>query len=85
MPAEYESDFEYFSKKYRIINNNVYCELIFYSFEFIIACFVFWFRNFSYAGWLSGELIKYSRKPDSIYKTYFNISSVSLVWSLAIS
>ena len=45
--------------------------IIFYSFEFIIACFVFWFRNFSYAGWLSGELIKYSRKPDSIYKVYF--------------
>jgi len=45
--------------------------IIFYSFEFMIACFVFWFRNFSYAGWLSGELIKYSRKPDSIYKPYF--------------
>lgn len=45
--------------------------LIFYSFEFIIASLVFWFRNFSYAGWLAGELIKYSRRPDSIYKNFF--------------
>ena len=45
--------------------------IIFYSFEFIIACFVFWFRNFSYAGWLAGELVKYSRRPDSIYKNFF--------------
>ena len=45
--------------------------VIFYSFEFIIASLVFWFRNFSYAGWLSGELIKYSRRPDAIYKNWF--------------
>ena len=45
--------------------------LIFYSFEFIIASLVFWFRNFSYAGWLAGELTKYSRRPDSIYKNFF--------------
>ena len=44
---------------------------IFYSFEFIISSMVFWFRNFSYAGWLAGELIKYSRRPDSIYKNLF--------------
>ena len=44
---------------------------IFYSFEFIIASLVFWFRNFSYAGWLAGELTKYSRRPDSIYKNFF--------------
>ena len=44
---------------------------IFYSIEFIIASLVFWFRNFSYAGWLAGELLKYSRRPDSIYKTWF--------------
>ena len=44
---------------------------IFYSFEFIIASLVFWFRNFSYAGWLAGELTKYSRRPDSIYKNLF--------------
>ena len=45
--------------------------IIFYSFEFIIASLVFWFRNFSYAGWLAGELTKYSRRPDSIYKNFF--------------
>ena len=44
---------------------------IFYSFEFMIASLSFWFRNFSYAGWLAGELIKYSRRPDSIYKKWF--------------
>jgi len=44
---------------------------IFYSVEFIIASLSFWFRNFSYAGWLAGELIKYSRRPDSIYKNFF--------------
>ena len=44
---------------------------IFYSFEFIIASLSFWFRNFSYAGWLAGELTKYSRRPDSIYKKWF--------------
>ena len=45
--------------------------IIFYSIEFIIACLAFWFRNFSYAGWLAGELIKYSRRPDTIYKNWF--------------
>ena len=44
---------------------------IFYSFEFMIASLVFWLRNFSYAGWLAGELVKYSRRPDSIYKQWF--------------
>ena len=47
---------------------------IFYSFEFIIASLVFWFRNFSYAGWLAGELIKYSRRPDAIYPKWFRKS-----------
>jgi len=45
--------------------------IIFYSIEFMIASLAFWFRNFSYAGWLAGELIKYSRRPDSIYKNWF--------------
>ena len=45
--------------------------IIFYSFEFMIASLSFWFRNFSYAGWLAGELLKYSRRPDSIYKQWF--------------
>ena len=45
--------------------------IIFYSIEFLIACLSFWFRNFSYAGWLSGELTKYARRPDPIYKKWF--------------
>ena len=52
--------------------------LIFYSFEFIISCLAFWFRNFSYAGWLAGELIKYSRRPDSIYKKWFRKTLFSI-------
>ena len=47
---------------------------IFYSVEFIISCLAFWFRNFSYAGWLSSELTKYSRRPDSIYKSWLRKS-----------
>jgi len=61
--------------------------LIFYSFEFIISSLAFWFRNFSYAGWLSGELIKYSRRPDSIYtkwfrKTLFSIFPMAMISSV---
>ena len=60
---------------------------IFYSFEFIIASLVFWFRNFSYAGWLAGELTKYSRRPDSIYrnffrKTLFTIFPMAMIFSV---
>ncbi len=47
---------------------------IFYSFEFLISCMAFWFRNFSYAGWLASELTKYSRRPDSIYKNWLRKS-----------
>ena len=52
--------------------------LIFYAFEFIISCLAFWFRNFSYAGWLAGELTKYSRRPDSIYKKWFQKTLFSI-------
>ena len=45
--------------------------LIFYCFEFIISCLVFWYRNFSVGGWLASEMTKYSRRPDSIYKGKF--------------
>ena len=45
--------------------------LIFYCVEFIISCLVFWYRNFSVGGWLSSEMTKYSRRPDSIYKGKF--------------
>ena len=60
---------------------------IFYSFEFLIASLAFWFRNFSYAGWLAGELIKYSRRPDSIYtkwfrKTLFSIFPMAMIFSV---
>ena len=51
---------------------------IFYSFEFIISSLVFWLRNFSYAGWLAGELIKYSRRPDAIYKKWFQKTLFSI-------
>ena len=51
---------------------------IFYAFEFLISCLSFWFRNFSYAGWLAGELIKYSRRPDSIYKKWFRKTLFSI-------
>ena len=45
--------------------------LLFYSIEFIISCLVFWYRNFSVGGWLSSEVTKYSRRPDSIYTGKF--------------
>ena len=45
--------------------------LIFYCFEFIISCLVFWYRNFSVGGWLASEMTKYSRRPDSIYQGKF--------------
>tara|TARA_Y100000590_G_scaffold456563_1_gene607384 strand:- start:369 stop:1172 length:804 start_codon:yes stop_codon:yes gene_type:complete len=60
---------------------------IFYSFEFIISCLAFWFRNFSYAGWLASELTKYSRRPDSIYikwfrKTLFTVFPMAMICSV---
>ena len=76
-----------------LLYNYIFCFLsvilgiiIFYSIEFIIACLVFWFRNFSYAGWLSGELIKYSRRPDAIYKNWFkNILFTILPMAMIVS
>ena len=61
--------------------------LIFYSFEFIISCLVFWYRNFSVGGWLASEMTKYSRRPDSIYKgkfrrIIFSIFPMALISSL---
>ena len=61
--------------------------LILYCVEFMIACLVFWYKNFSVGGWLSSELIKYSRRPDSIYsgvfrKAIFTIFPMALVSSL---
>jgi len=61
--------------------------LILYCVEFIIACLVFWYKNFSVGGWLSSELTKYSRRPDSIYtgafrKALFSFFPMALVSSL---
>ena len=61
--------------------------LILYCVEFMIACLVFWYKNFSVGGWLASELIKYSRRPDSIYsgifrKALFTIFPMALVSSL---
>ena len=61
--------------------------LILYCVEFIIACLVFWYKNFSVGGWLASELTKYSRRPDSIYtgvfrKALFTFFPMALVSSL---
>ena len=61
--------------------------LILYCVEFIIACLVFWYKNFSVGGWLASELTKYSRRPDSIYtgpfrKALFSFFPMALVSSL---
>ena len=45
--------------------------IIFYCIEFMISCLVFWYKNFSVGGWLSSEMTKYSRRPDSIYSGWF--------------
>ena len=42
-------------------------QLLWYSVEFIISSSCFWFKNFSVAGWLSHEILKFSTRPDSIY------------------
>ena len=61
--------------------------LILYCVEFTIACLVFWYKNFSVGGWLSSELTKYSRRPDSIYtgtfrKVLFTFFPMAMVSSL---
>ena len=61
--------------------------LILYCVEFIIACLVFWYKNFSVGGWFASELTKYSRRPDSIYtgvfrKALFSFFPMALVSSL---
>ena len=61
--------------------------LILYSLEFIISCLVFWYKNFSVGGWLSSELTKYSRRPDSIYsgvlrKLLFSFFPMAMISSL---
>ena len=41
--------------------------VILYGVDFIISTSCFWFKNFSVAGWLSHEVIKFSTRPDTIY------------------
>ena len=42
-------------------------QILWYSVEFIISSSCFWFKNFSVAGWLSHEILKFATRPDSIY------------------
>ena len=60
--------------------------LIWYSIEFIIASLTFFFRDFRTGGWLSHEIMKFSMRPDSIYKGFmrrilFTILPMALVAS----
>ena len=41
--------------------------VIWYSIDFIIHCLSFWFKNFSVAGWLSSNMLQFSKRPDTIY------------------
>ena len=52
---------------------------IWYSLNFIIACGCFWFKNFRMAGWLSNEILKFSRRPDSIYTGYVRFTLFSFI------
>ena len=61
--------------------------LIWYSFEFIIACLTFYFRDFRTGGWLNHEIMKFSMRPDTIYKGFirkilFTILPMALVASV---
>ena len=61
--------------------------LIWYSFEFIIASLTFFFRDFRTGGWLSHEVMKFSMRPDSIYRGFvrkilFTILPMALVASV---
>jgi ABC-2 type transport system permease protein len=60
---------------------------IWYSIDFLISSSCFWFKNFSVAGWLSHEIIKFSSRPDTIYtgllrKLLFSIVPMTLVASI---
>ena len=53
--------------------------LIWYSFEFIISCGCFWFKNFRMVGWLTNEVLKFSRRPDSIYSGFVRFTLFSFI------
>ena len=62
-------------------------QILWYSVEFIISSSCFWFKNFSVAGWLSHEIMKFSTRPDSIYtgllrKVLFSFVPMILIASL---
>ena len=40
---------------------------LWYCVDFMISCSCFWVKNFSVAGWLSHEIMKFSTRPDTIY------------------
>ena len=61
--------------------------LIWYAFEFIIASLTFYFRDFRTGGWLNHEIMKFSMRPDSIYRGFmrkilFTILPMALVASV---
>ena len=61
--------------------------LIWYSFEFIISSLTFFLRDFRTGGWLGHEIIKFSMRPDSIYRGFlrkilFTILPMALVASV---
>lgn len=53
--------------------------LILYCLEFIVACLVFWYKNFSVGGWLCNEVSKFSRRPDSIYSGFLRKALFSFI------
>ena len=62
-------------------------QILWYSVEFIISSSCFWFKNFSVAGWLSHEIMKFATRPDSIYtgllrKVLFSFIPMILIASL---
>ena len=61
--------------------------MLWYSVDFIISSSCFWFKNFSVAGWLSHEILKFSARPDSIYtgllrKVLFSFVPMILIASI---
>ena len=61
--------------------------ILWYSVDFIISSSCFWFKNFTVAGWLSHEVLKFSTRPDSIYtgllrKMLFSVIPMVLIASI---
>ena len=44
--------------------------IIWYSIDFMIHCLSFWFKNFSVAGWLSSNMLQFTKRPDTIYSGF---------------